>query len=415
MCLSTQFQQFQDCATDRNTIGRANLFREQTVRCLNLAQYTTGCDYVLETLVNYLTSEQFLSKDSTNGLWLVQGIIVQIALSLGFHRDPSSFPKLSPFTGEMRRRIWAVIVQMDLRLSSQMALPRLLKLQESDTMEPRNLLDTDFSPEIVELPPSRPETEVTPVLYSLARSRIDRMNGLVSDLINNTQEPPYSKVMSLDSQLQNSMDSLPPTFRWKPLAKSFMEPPQIVMHRVLLQLALQRQIVWLHRKYLSPLYVEADYSYSHQACVAAAIKILDLQRMVDEEIETEGLLHSVRWMFMSSRFQAVFLLGISIICYYIQVAKAHPSVALDSETMTKIYDVLQSTYPTWAQLRTISVEAEHALNYLSQRLDLPRPQRAELQIDEIAYPTTSELPLFDALEATFSLEQMDWDAFDGKL
>ncbi|GKT96755.1 fungal specific transcription factor domain protein [Colletotrichum tofieldiae] len=61
---------------------------------------------------------------------------------------------------------------MDLRLSNQIALPRLLKLQQYGTAEPRNLLDTDFNDSTVKLPPSRPETEVTPVLNSLAKGRI---------------------------------------------------------------------------------------------------------------------------------------------------------------------------------------------------------------------------------------------------
>lgn len=417
MCLSTQYQQFMEDQADPETAVRVRLYRERTIHCLVLGQYTRGGDYVLETLINYLASEMFLSKDTEIGIWLVQGMLVQLALSRGYHRDPQNFSNLSPFEGEMRRRVWAIIVQMDLRLSSQMALPRLLKLQQSDTLEPRNLLDTDFDEDTVELPPSRPETEVTPVLYSLARTKIDKMNGLVSDLINDTQEHPYTEIMELDCKVQEAEASLPPIFRWQPLSQSFMALPQIVMHRVLLQLAIQRLTIWLHRKYLSPTYAQAHYKYSRNACVQAAIKILEFQQIVDEETRRDGLLYPVRWMFMSSRLQAVFLLGISILCYYVQLVKTRPDVSLDQDTGTRIYNLLSNTYPLWVRLSTVSREARRAVEHLSLLLGLRKKQ--EIDASSLAASTTTTTtatssPAVMPLEASAPLDQFTFsDAYEG--
>jgi hypothetical protein len=363
---------------------------------------------VLETLINYLTGEMMLSNGAEMGLWLVQGILVQLALSQGYHRDPQNFSKITPFTGEMRRRVWAVIVQLDLRLSSQMALPRLLKLQQYDTAEPRNLLDTDFDEATVELPPSRPETEVTSVLYSLAKSRIDKMSGLVSDFVNDTQDHPYTEVMELDQKLQEAESSLPPIFRWAPLRQSFIALPQIVMHRVLLQLAIQRQSIWLHRKYLSPAYTsQAEYKYSRSACVQAAITILEFQQIVDEETQRDGLMYSVRWMFMSSRLQAVFLLGVSILCYYVKLVKTQADVSLDRETGIKIRSLLCGTHPLWARLGTASREVRRAIEYLSLLLGL-REGREDAADTTVA----SFLPAMPQ-EAASSLDLFTWDTYKG--
>jgi hypothetical protein len=41
----------------------------------------------------------------------------------------------------------------------------------NDCALPRNLLDEDFGPETVDLPPSRPETELTPILYTITKAR----------------------------------------------------------------------------------------------------------------------------------------------------------------------------------------------------------------------------------------------------
>ncbi|PNP61101.1 hypothetical protein FNYG_14189 [Fusarium nygamai] len=406
MCVATLCQHSIDDPTDPEIQDRLRLFREQTLHSLILGQYTKGGEYVLESLINYLICESFMSQDDETGLWLVQGIIVQLALSQGYHRDPSNFPSITPFCGEMRRRVWAVIVQLDLRLSSQMALPCVLKSQQYDTDEPGNLLDSDFDVNTTELPPSRPETEVTPLLYSLAKGRIDKMMGPVNDLINDTKEHPYREIMELDRKLQEAEASLPPIFQWQPLRQSFMVAPEIVMHRVLLQLAIQRLTIWLHRKYLAPPYSQACYQHSRNACVQAAIKILEFQQIVQEETQGDGLLYPARWakwMLLSSRPRAVFLLGVSILCYYVQLAKSRPDVSLDESTGTKIHCLLRNAYPLWLHSTTVSREARRAIDYLSLRLGF---QEQEIG-DPLAVSTVDT-----SQDTDISLDQFPWDTYE---
>ncbi|KUM60488.1 hypothetical protein ACN42_g6629 [Penicillium freii] len=410
MSLSTRYQQSIEGSEDPETPVRVHMFRENVIHCLVLCQWTRGGDYVLETLINYLTSELFLSKGSEIGLWLVQGMLVQLALSLGYHRDPQNFSSISTFAGEMRRRVWAVIVQMDLRLSSQMALPRLLKLQQYDTAEPRNLFDTDFDEDSTELPESRPETEVTPVLYSLARTRIDQMNGLVSDLVNDTREHPYVEIIDLDQKLQETETSLSPIFRWQPLSQSIMVLPQIVMHRVLLQLAIQRVTIWLHRKYLTPSYNPAQFEYSRKACIKSAMRIIEFQQIVDEETQRDGLLYPVRWMFTSSRLKAVFLLGISILCYYVQLTKTHSDVSLGGETDNSINDLLQNVYPLWLRLSASSPEARRVVQLLHPLLEMDGEENDQTPL---ATPNLVS-PFIPVSGDTMSLDQPAWEPYEGK-
>lgn len=136
------------------------------------------------------------------------------------------------FVGEMRRRVWATVVQLDLRISGQMGMPHIIKSQNCDTAEPRNLLDSGFDESTVKLPPSRPETEATPVLYGLANNRVGCIGGLISDLTADICPYPYSEVIRLDQKLQDAQASLPTILRWQPLSQSVTVPPQIVMRRV---------------------------------------------------------------------------------------------------------------------------------------------------------------------------------------
>jgi hypothetical protein len=351
-------------------------------------------------MIIYCTSEVFMYKDAEIGLWLLLGMLVQLALSQGYHRDPQNFSHISPFAGEMRRRVWAAIVQMDLRLSSQMGLPRLLKSQQCDTSEPRNLLDSDFDEAIVELPPSRPETEVTPVLYGLAKIRIDSIGALISDLVAITREQPLPEIMHLDEKLHEAEALLPPIFRWMPLSQSLMIPPQIVLHRLALQLAVQRLVISLHRRYLSASYAaEERYEYSRNACVRAAIKILEFQQLVHEETQPDGLLYPVRWL-LSSLMQSIFLLGMSVLCYYVQLVKSATNVPLDRD---KILDLLRNMYPIWLRLSTVSQDARKAVEHLSLVLGL-----CHQQDDTPLEKTTAAL-------STTPHDEVAWDAYHGDL
>ena len=361
---------------------------------------------MLETLIIYCTGEAFACRDADIGLWLLLGILVQLTLSLGYHRDPQNFSRLSPFSGEMRRRVWAAIVQMDLRLSGQVGLPRLLKSQQCDTAEPRNLFDSDFDEATIELPLSRPETEVTPVLYGLAKNRIDNISGLISDLIADTQEHPFSDIMELDRKLQEAEASLPPIFQWQPLSQSFMVPPQVILHRMLLQLGVQRLVIWLHRKYLAPSFTQERYEYSRCACMHAAIKILEFQQLVDEETQSDGLLHSMRWI-TTSLMHSSFLLGMSLLCYYVQLMKTTSGVPPDRHSSPKILELLRNTYPIWLRLSTVSQNAQRAVEHLNLVLGLSfQQEEAPHEQDATANDAAPQ-------NAANPLNQVTWDAYQG--
>lgn len=393
--------------TDPGILMRIHTFHERTVHCLVLGEFTRGGAHVLETVINHLASEVLLSKEADIGVWLLLGLLVQLALSLGYHRDPQNFPSISPFVSEMRRRVWGAIVQMDLRLSSQMGLPRILKSQECDTAEPRNLLDSDFDEATVKLPPSRPDTEVTPVLYGLAKNRIDSIGGLISDLVADLRDHTYPEIMELDRKLREAEASLPPIFRWQPLSQSLTVPSQIILYRLWLHLAVQRLVICLHRKYLAPSRAHVRYDYSRNACVQAAIRILELQQMINDETQPDGQLHPMRWM-PFSLMQSVFLLGMSVLCYYVQLAKTMPGVMLNQDTGVRIHDLLRNTYPMWLRSSNVSRVARKAVEHLSRLLGLQGQQQdAPLAQEATAHQFTTPK------DGAVSVDQIIWDAYQG--
>jgi len=84
-----------------------------------------------------------------------------------------------------------MIFQLDLVTSALVGLPRIIRGGETDTAEPKNLLDADFDEDMTELPHPRPSTDVTPVAYAIFKTRLLRQLGFIVDQINAINPPPY--------------------------------------------------------------------------------------------------------------------------------------------------------------------------------------------------------------------------------
>lgn len=78
-----------------------NIFQERIVQCLTLGKYTKGGPYVLEILIQYYMIEHFLRQDAEFEIWILLGILIQISLRVGLHKDPKHFSEIPAFAGEM--------------------------------------------------------------------------------------------------------------------------------------------------------------------------------------------------------------------------------------------------------------------------------------------------------------------------
>ncbi|KAI0548874.1 fungal-specific transcription factor domain protein [Xylaria curta] len=381
MCLSAQHQQSFSCfAETSSAFGQSRIspqttegqfavdrYRENVIRCLILGQYPKGGTYVLETLVHYFLVECFDLKDMEIGIWSLVGSIVQIAIQMGYHRDAKHFPNISPFAGEMRRRVWSIVVQMDFSISTQLGLPRLIKESQTDTAEPRNIYDSDFDEHTSELPASRPETEVTPTLYVLAKLRLISVGAKVADVATEPQLYSYDKVLELDRQITEVRNALPSSLKWDGLALSLNVSSEIIIQRIWLEVIVQQLKIILHKKFLEPSHLHQQYGISRSACFNAAMKILDFQRLVDEETRADGLLYYSRWR-VSSAFINTFLLATSILCVCLQ-NYTDEQKQLDNSGdgerkslyMTKTRQVLKTSQAIWSRQCASSREARKAV------------------------------------------------------
>jgi hypothetical protein len=344
------------------------MYRERVVQCLLLGHYTKGGPYVVDTLILYFLVEVFHLKDVENGIWLLVGSIVQISIHMGYHRDAEHFPNISPFAGEMRRRVWAMILQIDSGISTQLGLPRLVN-GHTDTAEPRNLKDSDFDKHTTKLPSSRPETEATDMLYVLGKLRVQAVGARIADVATEPRPHSYAEILQLHQEIEKARDALPPSLKW----------------------------IVLHRKFLEPSRLHQQYSISRSACLNAAITILEFQHLVDEETQPGGLLYESRWR-VSFAFVNNFLLATSILCFCLQNNTDHNEAANSNSEFSeiasaeKIRKVLEASQDVWRRQCATSKEAQNAVAALHYVLGDPKtePQTSgnEIVNSFLANPTS---------------------------
>uniref|UniRef100_A0A093V075 Putative transcriptional regulatory protein n=1 Tax=Talaromyces marneffei PM1 TaxID=1077442 RepID=A0A093V075_TALMA len=203
----------------------ARVYGERIAQCLHLGKYTRGAPYTIEALLLYLHIELLRGEDTRIEPWMILGIIVRLAYRMGYHRDPSHFSNISPFDGEMRRRLWSMLVQLDIQISGQVGLPRMAREDQGDTREPRNLLDEDLHHDMQELPPPRPEAVQTEIQYSLSESKLLSIRGRIDDwkeaLTNRRINVAAAEadVARLDKQLDDAYAALPELLPFRSLNK----------------------------------------------------------------------------------------------------------------------------------------------------------------------------------------------------
>lgn len=391
--------------------ARMDFYREKVVQCLVLANYAKGPPYTMETLLSYFVLEYLRSRDTQSGVWLVVGIIVRTAFKMGYHREPSRFPNISPFKAEMRRRMWTMIVRLDLMSSTAVGLPRMIQPSTYDIMQPRNLIDEDLDEDMTELPPSRPDSESTALLYTVVRDRGLAIFARIMDLSNNTEPSPYREILEHDSALREQYETIPSVLKCTK-ETIFDATSEVIMRRLYLSLTLLKGSIMLHRPYMILGRTDSRYEYSRIACLDAALEVLDFQKMLERESMPDGKLHSTKWRLWTSswRYSPLinqdFLLAATVLILDLDKDIAMPLSTPQNNaprvrfksgqpSRAEIVETLSSSYPIWCQASETSQEAAKMVAALKLVLSKANADGIQLQCKN-PHRTTSKLSMFIA-------------------
>ncbi|OJD14110.1 hypothetical protein AJ78_05510 [Emergomyces pasteurianus Ep9510] len=316
------------------TEAALKLYRKRCTQCLILGNYTKPQPAVLNTLLVYFMVEFVPCQDMEFGLCLLVGTIVHLALRMGYHRDPSHYPHISVFEGEMRRRTWAVISHLDLMMPVQFGIQRFTNEKLTDTTLPRNLMNDDFDENTTELPPPRPKTELTHVSYTNARTMLLQVLGNIIESIESTRQASHDTIMKEDRKLNQLFESLPPQFKMP--KGTIIELPTSIFQRVVLELLYNKARCLLHKKHFA--LPDTAYAYSRRTCLDAAMRILKIQSFLHNEAQPGGRFYDQRWK-LSLILRQDFMLAAMIICVNLEHQSVEPQPALPTPA--------SGDYPYW--------------------------------------------------------------------
>lgn len=181
--------------------------------------------------------------------YLLCGMCIRTMLKMGLHRDPSKLqPGIGAYDGEIRRRIWNLVVQIDLLVSFHLDLLSMINGIKSDTAPPRNLLHEDFDESTFEMPPERGAvTDFTHMSYPTYKNSVCKVFGKVTQQAHSLKPPSYAKFMSIDNLLEERWAAIPAVMR-RPLDTCITDPPCQVLQRFGIGALYQKARYVLHRR-----------------------------------------------------------------------------------------------------------------------------------------------------------------------
>ena len=340
--------------------------RQKMMQCLHLGNYLKGTRHTIEALLYLLQIEYVQGAGAEYGCWQLIGVIIRTAIKMGYHRDGSHFPEMSAFDGEVRRRVWYVLIQFDIASAAQVGLPRIIKEAQCDTAEPHSLQDDDFDELSAALPPARPPTEHTLAQFLIYKSRVVSVYGMICDFTTSPKQREYNEAMRLDSLLKRAYAAKPPVLEPKSMQKSIADGPHLITRRLYITMSYHHAQMILHRKFMTLGKTDRTYAYSHNTCTSAALSALQYQRDLFEQCQPGRMLYSDRWKILSL-IQSEFLLATTIICLDLDddFNRMHQNGFSGAATVTierqRNVEALEASRAIWSHQRDVSKEAQTAV------------------------------------------------------
>lgn len=363
-------------------------YLHQTVYCLKAGDYLRGGPHVLETLINYSVVDLMMTSrlpDLEGGAWTVSGLTTQIALRMGYHRDPCHFPEISCFEGEMRRRLWTMVHICDTSFAVLSGSPRIIAEGSWDTKPPRNLYDSDLDMSCTTLPASRPDSELTPMSFPLARYKLSLTMGWLIDanIFHGLLSP--AEMRRAESRLAETWDSIPARFKFTSLTQCLSETPAGIGKRLGLTCLYNKMYIMLHICHLlkSPRPAkergcadDEDVAYevhSRRTCIHAALQNVECLMLLDSETRPGGALAVLKNK-LSTLAVHEFLVATAVLSTFLYRAATSP-IHHDKTSgidISRIESALRQCKDTWVRWSEWSSDAKRAVNLLElvfQKLD----------------------------------------------
>ncbi|TEA18085.1 Transcription factor lepE [Colletotrichum sidae] len=298
------------------------------------------------------------------------GSLVRTAMYMGMHRDPRGLVKMSPYRAEMRRRLWASILEIAVQSSIDAGGPPLISRADYDTEPPANLDDDQLVEDADSAFPVPKDARVftqmtvTLALHETVAARLAvarRVNDFRSDTV-------YEETLRHSGELRAKLQRMMQQLKNHPISP--------FAHRYV-QLMTFRFFYALHHPVVPLALRNPVYYFSRKMCVDTSLRLAEVAFLMPEkspgrgaakpttvsELDFYRLTVNGAGTYRSVPFQAVMTLGLELIHQKEDEIKNGPSMSFSGAEIRGILD--EAT--VWSRNRVRSGETNikgHALSVL---------------------------------------------------
>ena len=208
--------------------------------------------------------------------WIGAGSLLRTAMYIGLHRDPDhlGLPGMSVLRAEMRRRLWATVLEISLQSSLDSGGPPLILPSDFDTRQPSNYDDDQLTDDGKPAPAPRSPGAFTQTTVQLALLRSFSTRLAIAQYTNHFKSPAtYEETLKWNSELTAACRALSATIQ-----QSY-DPAGILPRRLsLFQLRLAEHMVHrfflaLNHPWLGSAQNNPAYYFARKMCVETSLKL----------------------------------------------------------------------------------------------------------------------------------------------
>ena len=219
-------------------------------------------------------------------MWTETGTLVRHAMTLGLHIEPDAYAKVDAFHGEIRRRLWATILELDIQSSLLAGMPTTIRGGDYSTRCPSNIDDGDLQNDMDRLPiPKRVDdywTDTLPQTF-LATSAPWRLRA--AEALSRQQVPDDKEDVShVASHLIETCEDRGPCLKLEIESLARFKNSDRLASLVLLELFTRRALISAHRPKVLSKGWNADMAARRQF-VNSSLQILECLGALDPEIK----------------------------------------------------------------------------------------------------------------------------------
>jgi hypothetical protein len=205
--------------------------------------------------------------------WTEVGTLLRFCMSAGLHRNPELIRKsTTPLEKELRRRIWAAVIDFELQASFDRGMISAPWLLQSDTPAPSNVHDEEFKSALT--PPTRSAKEFTSSWYLFAANETVMLRSTLNTVLNNIRHVlTFEQVKQYTDEIESYLSSIPDS----------VTPESEEAHSLIRLKLLQYQLA-LHNRFLRSASTISERMFSTMVVLETASKSIDIhQRLTVED------------------------------------------------------------------------------------------------------------------------------------